>query len=159
MKGEETLVRFFDKIKFIDNHWIWIGGKNSSGHGRFFYKGKLWTAPRFSYECFVGPLKKGYFALHKQICGNPSCVKPSHLYAGTAKDNRRDSAEWGAIAQDGVLMGEKHGMAKLTEEDVRVIRYLYEVDKISQKEIAKWYPVTRVEVTLICSRKSWAHIL
>lgn len=45
------------------------------------------TAHRVSYELFVGPIPEGYDVDH--LCGQPLCVRPSHLEAVTPSENRR----------------------------------------------------------------------
>jgi len=154
---EEPWVRFFRKIHFEGDCWIWTGTKNTSGHGRFSYKGKLGIAARFSYEYFVEPLENGLLALHKEICGNPSCVKPSHLYAGTHKDNVRDRIEWGATAQYGALTGERHGMAKLDEAAIFAIKQMRE-EGLGPAEISNIFSVGPKQIYYICSGRSWRHL-
>lgn len=68
--------------------WIWKLALTKKGYGKFKYNYETWKANRFSYYIFVGELGNLH-ALHK--CNNTSCVKPSHLYAGTNDDNVKDS--------------------------------------------------------------------
>lgn len=48
-------------------------------------------AHRLSWEWVNGPVPKGLKILHR--CDNPSCVRPSHLYAGTSQRNSNDMME------------------------------------------------------------------
>jgi IS30 family transposase len=57
-----------------------------------------------------------------------------------------------AVAQ----RGEKHGMSKLTEDQVRAIRDL--VPTLSVREIARQYGVSPSTVSSIHLRKSWSHL-
>lgn len=71
--------------------WVWNGHTSTSGYGTVNprrHEGHR-VAHRWSYATFVGPIPEGLFICHH--CDNPPCVRPSHLYAGTALDNARDA--------------------------------------------------------------------
>ena len=68
--------------------WIWTGWRNALGYGISGNVGGFQLAHRLSYSVFKGPIPKGLCVLHK--CDVPQCVNPTHLYAGTKKDNMRD---------------------------------------------------------------------
>lgn len=73
---------------------------------------------RVSYRLNVGSIGQGMHVCHH--CDNPKCVRPSHLFLGTNNDNRQDS-----VSKDRHARGERHGMAKLTDEQVAEIRRRY----------------------------------
>ena len=66
--------------------WVWIGGKDKDGYGRFSVKSKEVSSHRFSFMLATGLLPDQ--VLHK--CDNPSCVRPNHLAAGDCRDNLID---------------------------------------------------------------------
>ncbi len=68
--------------------WIWTGSLTSRGYGYFACPGQQWLAHRFSYTNVYGPIPDGHFVCHR--CDNPRCVRPSHLFIGTAQDNVQD---------------------------------------------------------------------
>lgn len=68
--------------------WIWAGGTSSDGYGRISRNGVRQGAHRIAYELVNGPIKDGLFACHH--CDIKKCVRPSHIFLGTQKDNMQD---------------------------------------------------------------------
>ena len=82
MKRDQR-TRFWEKIHRTNNCCNWTAFK-AHGYGRF----DGMRAHRFAWEITYGAIPNGAFILHK--CDNPSCVKPTHLFLGTQKDNMND---------------------------------------------------------------------
>jgi hypothetical protein len=89
------------------------------------------------------------FVLH--TCDNPKCCRPGHLYQGTHADNVRDRVSRGRSYN---VLGEEHGMAKLTADQVRAIRR----DTRLHREIAADYGINFRSVSRIKLRGNWKHI-
>ena len=80
--------RFWAKVKKTRGCWNWVGGKTAHGYGMLGRgrrgEGNIY-AHRLSFSIHFGRLPASKLVLHK--CNNFSCVKPSHLYAGTYREN------------------------------------------------------------------------
>ena len=79
--------RFWSKVKKTDSCWEWIGDKDKNGYGRFRLPMKSVRAHRHSWFLASGT-EPSLLICHK--CDNPSCVRPDHLFEGTARDNTAD---------------------------------------------------------------------
>lgn len=101
-----------------DKCWPWIGAKVPKGYGTFCLEGhrdkpsKTVRSHRLSYELSKGPVPEGLYVCH--TCDHPDCQNPSHLYAGTSKQNRQDASERGRIPDNTFT---KNGNSRLTEEE------------------------------------------
>lgn len=95
IKGREE--RFFDKVRFSNSCWEWMGHK-SKGYGMFWINGRMRHAHRLSYSYFVRNPGKLHVCHH---CDNPSCINPKHLFAGTHTDNMKDMCKKGRHWNEG----------------------------------------------------------
>lgn len=127
--------------------WDWTGSKDRHGYGMFPYKGKMQRASRYALELSGVVIPHGHYACH--TCDNPSCVNPSHIYAGTPKDNSADK-----INRKRQPLGSMCTSAKLTEQQVLSIRS----DGRRKEILAMEYGVSPGNIKLILSRKTWRHI-
>lgn len=93
-------------------------------------------------------------------CDNRKCINPDHLFAGSYSDNAADMAAKGR-ARNGRVggggPGEKNGRAKIKERDVITIRENARNGK-TQKELAALFGLRQATISLIVTRKTWAHI-
>lgn len=140
--------RFWSKVnkKLKSKCWVWTGAC-SNGYGFFGIKGISYKAHRVAYEMKHGPIPKGKLICHH--CDNRPCVRPSHLFIGTQKDNIKDAIQKGRMGK-----GEANGNSKLTEKQVKQIR----ADIRSERKIASEYNVSKSAVHHIKSRDNWKHI-
>lgn len=133
-----------------DECWLWTGGKDRRGYGKFVYEGKRYIASRLGYELHYGPISDDLWVLHR--CDNPSCCNPHHLFLGTHSDNMTDMKAKGRQPR-----GEQKNNAKLSAGEVHEIRRLHE-EGMSLTEIARQFGIVFQNVSCIVNRKSWKHI-
>jgi len=149
--NRDVVARFTEKISIGDGCWDWVASTNSDGYG-LFSKGSSRKAHQVSYELFVGPLPHGRICvLHR--CNNRRCVRPSHLYLGTQKENARDRESAGTTFHQ---YGEDSPLSLLTEADVTKIRGLCAAGGMYQKDVAAMFGTTQGTVSKIQRRATWA---
>lgn len=147
--------RLFDRTEVKENGCIeFTGAQNPKGYGQFFYRGRMDKAHRIAYHLCISTIPNDLWVLHK--CDNPPCVNPEHLFIGTAADNNDDMYQKGRHGFKAHI-GIKHGRAKLTEDDVKNIRLLYEQGK-SQQRIAEIYNMGQSQIGRIIRKEEWSHV-
>ena len=156
--------RFWQHIDVgdFDRCWEWTGSRHKQGYGQFvLYDPVKKTIPshRMAYETFWRTRLVNN-ALHR--CNNPPCCNPLHLYDGTLSQNSLDSVRAGTAAvlrpNHPRARGEANGLAKLTEQSVREIRYRYQNERVSQQRLAQEYGVAQTKISDIILRKTWRHV-
>jgi hypothetical protein len=156
--------------------WLWTGTVNSWGYPLLSIGNKVRSGHRLSYETFRGPIPEGMCVCH--TCDIPSCINPDHLWIGTNADNSSDKQKKGrakagagdkhwtranpekrlfgdknpARKYPGLHAGEKNSRARLTADQVKVIRLS---DK-SGSELAREYGVAATTISAVRLGKSWA---
>lgn len=128
--------------------WEWQGTRGTGGYGLMQWNRKIFRAHVLALELDGRPVPKGMMGCHN--CDNPPCVRPSHLYVGTPKQNAED-----ATARNASRTGSNNCNAKLTEDDVRTIRGM----RITHAKIAEQFGVSKVTIDKIFEGKSWRHVL
>lgn len=146
--------RFWKKVgkKGTDECWPWLANKDKDGYGMFWLNGRNHGAHRVSFEFHHRILKPGELACH--TCDNPSCVNPSHLFAGTHLENHRDRDAKGRKAP---TTGEMNGQSRFTEADVIAIR-VKRAAGARYCDLRREYGCGEFAIRGICTRKRWNHI-
>lgn len=137
-------------IAEVNGCWIWQARVfDKDGYPLIQQGPKLWRACRLSYL-----LHYGYLSQHSVLhtCDNRKCCNPDHLYLGTQAENMRDAVERGRTNT-----GEKHWNAKLSESDVKQIKFELALG-IAVETIAKLHRVSRWCVSNIASGVRWKHL-
>lgn len=162
--------RFWNHVDKTSDCWIWTGPKRTTGYGQTHVwhktRWKLEQAHRVAWELTNGPIPSGIFICH--TCDVRLCVRPDHLFLGTARENTRDMVRKGR-ARGGrhigaanyfaqhpeISRGERNGRAKLTEQQVTEIRQRRADGGTSQVELARQFGVSQGMISKIVRRDNW----
>lgn len=131
-----------------DDCWDWSGCKDKDGYPLLTFRKKQMRATRVAVIISGREMPDGFHACHD--CGNQSCCNPSHIYAGTPKQNSDDKKKHGTSVE-----GADSRLAKLTEDDVRAIRS----QPGTNREIAEKYGVAPSNISHIRTRKTWRNVV
>jgi transposase-like protein len=153
--------RFAAQVQPSGGCWLWTGHPDRDGYGTFKIDGKTLRAHRVSYQIVHGAAPTQP-VLHR--CGNRLCVKPQHLKQGTLVENVKDMRHHGTIATgdrngarkhpERVARGEASGAAKLTAEQVELIRMAHRVGAPVAR-LARDYGVNKSTISRVVSGKQW----
>lgn len=132
-----------------DGCWIYPSSRDRDGYATYKEARRATRAHRAAYLSAHGalPPAPSNYVLHR--CDQPACVRPDHLFAGSARDNAID-----AMQKDRHSRGERNGASKLTPEQVKAIRR----DARTQSAIAADYGIRQTTVSEIRSAYRWGHV-
>ena len=105
---------------------------------------------RLVLTAFIGPCPPGMEACHND--GKPSNNYPDNLRWDSHINNLRDREKHGTS-----LVGQKNGLAKLTDSKIIQIRKLASQGYTS-KQLEEMFSVHRMHINGIIRRQYWAHI-
>lgn len=138
---------FVSKLHVNGECWEWTGTLNTSGYGCFRRRPLQILAHRYSHTLVNGEIESGQYICHR--CDNPLCSRPSHLFAGSCKENMQD-----AVDKNRCAFGSRHGRVKLTEQDAVRIVELY-ASGVKQVELAGMFGVNQPSISFIIRGINW----
>ncbi len=122
---------------------IHIGG-NLGGYGAMWRDGQNHGAHRLAWIDAFGPIPKDMNVLHR--CDVMRCRNLDHLFLGTSSDNSADM-----VQKQRHCHGERHPLAKLTNDEVIKIR----ASKETVSVLARQYNVSESLIYKIRVNKAW----
>jgi len=149
--------RFEAKVERIPFYgcWAWMGALNHRGYG-IIGKGARGQgnerAHRTAYRLYRGEIPEDKIILHK--CGNPTCVNPWHLEAGTQKENAADMVRMGRQFQPN-NSGENAKWAKLNADQAKEIMAAKGGKRGIGLALAKKFGVSKSAIYNIWAGTSW----
>jgi HNH endonuclease len=170
-------VRFWSRVQKTPDCWLWQGprnkancGKEPLSYGTIAFRGnRTCRAHRAAWILTYGEIPAGMYVCHR--CDNPQCVRPSHLFLGTPKDNAHDMKQKGRWYNNFANnpyphRGEESGTHKLTNKDVLKIRKLRALRDDSRRgghvwtlqELADKFRVSKKLILLVTQNRIWQHI-
>lgn len=145
---------FFNKIDISDGPDAchpWLGCTDKDGYGKVTFESKDYRATHIAWFYATGSMpEKGAVFCHS--CDNPICCNVRHLFIGTHKSNAEDRTLKGRGTR-----GESVNTSRLTELQVRIIRYLSR-HGISSSYLSDLVGVSHVSIRCIVRRKTWKHV-
>lgn len=130
--------------------WNFAGHTNGDGYGAVTKDRAPYLAHRAAYEVWVGPIPDGHVIRH--TCDNRPCINPAHLLTGLPVDNTQD-----AVDRERTANGERHGMHKLTDDEVNSMRREYARGGVTQRALARRYGCSQAQVNNVLLRKQRAN--
>lgn len=167
MSAKNTPEKFWARVHVghPNECWDWLGAITSSGYGNLSWNGNHVQAHRVAYFLTYGGVglttgfrhegrAKAYrrFVLHR--CDNRLCCNPEHLFLGSMRANLLDAYAKGRKQQP----RSGHSNAKLTPQQVRMVRHLYDTGETTQTLLAKKFGVSQRVISLVVRRESYKDV-
>lgn len=134
---------------------IWKKYCTRAGYGQVGVGGKVLYAHRVAYAEANGVSVESLDGIEvRHVCDNPPCVNPEHLVLGTHAQNMGDMKERGRSPQ-----GTRNGQAKLTDEEVALIRSLYipRHRELGGSALSRRFGVSQQHISSIVNFQRWSY--
>ena len=155
-------IPFWSRVDKSGECWLWTGWVNRGGYGSC----SRGTAHRVAWELANGPIPDRLMVLHH--CDIRRCVRPDHLFLGTAGDNY-----WDARSKDRASTGDRNGSrthperlphgadhwsrrrgGKITLAMAETIRRRVFAGEV-QRALAREYGIHETTLSNVITGKSW----
>lgn len=146
MPNSHTVDYIVNRITKTDNGcWLWSLKIRPDGYALCTYKRQSIYAHILSYKCFIGNIVDGLEVMH--TCDVRHCVNPKHLKLGTHAQNMKDMA-----------LKHRGNFVRLTDEQIKDIRYLVNVMGIPTNEVANQYGISQPYVSRLARHLRRVHV-
>jgi excisionase family DNA binding protein len=133
--------------------WVYAESRAEFGYGQFYLRrGNPRLAHSVSYALCKGPVPPRMHVCHH--CDNPPCVRPDHLFIGTAAANALDCVSKGRANR---AQGVRHASARLDDDAVRAIRAV-EPYYGRVRDLARKYGVSDTAIRSVLTGRTWRHV-
>lgn len=120
--------------------WPWQRARWKNGYGSYkLQSGEIYGAHRIAYFIATGVDPANLLVCHS--CDNPRCCNPAHLFLGTVQDNIADK-----VIKNRQPSGAKHVNSKLSNEEIRRIRFLHSLG-LSGTELGRKFGVGQQQIS------------
>lgn len=155
IKTQFPVKKFWNNVRVTDDCWIWKDTSKVNLYGRFCYEGKTASPSRVLKIHIDKPkiLNRTVFACHK--CDNPPCVRPSHIFWGSQKDNIKDAVSKGRWFHRGFI-GKRPKNQILEEHQVLLIRAFSR--SVHRKSFEKILKIKSKSLWFIQAGHSWKQV-
>jgi hypothetical protein len=152
--------RFWARVAMgsADECWAWLGPISGRGYGitGFGTTPDIQLSHRTAWTFTNGDIPPGLCVCH--TCDNPICCNPDHLWLGTSAENTADRVAKGRSASNhNPVPGERHGMSKLTNEDIIAIRERATHGE-RRVDLAREFGISYAHLKRILRRSAWSHL-
>jgi hypothetical protein len=157
--------RFWSKVDRSGEHWLWQAAVDQQGYGtiRLVVNGRsvIVKAHRLAYLLDRGSLPRNLYVLH--CCDIPACVRPDHLFIGTAADNSADMAAKGRAPMvrhpelAHANRGSGNGHSRLSEGQVAEIKGRRAAGE-TLTSLGARFGVHYTTIQQIVTGKTWRHV-
>ena len=150
----ELMERFYEKwqLNKVSGCWEWTAALSPNGYGQIKRPGERKQIPAHRLSYLIHYKEDISKSLVCHTCDNRICVKPSHLFLGTYKDNSQDMVNKGRD-----LHGSKHPGSKLTVDKVIALHKMRDEGK-SIGELARIFGVSQGVAWRISKGISWKKV-
>lgn len=132
--------------------WLWNGRIKPDGYGAITVNRREKTAHREIYMRIKRiVLLRSELCCHR--CDVRHCVRPSHIFVGSAKQNQEDMAR-----KNRSSFGHRSGLARFKKEDALEIVRLYMSGEMNQSQLAEKYGVVQTVISDVVTGATWSRV-
>ncbi len=152
--SQKQIDRFWNNVAVggPDDCWNWKLSQHSNGYGqvglRINAQSKILKAHKVAWEIHHN-VRLPHGARAKHTCSNKLCCNPHHVIVSTESVH----AAYMKLAH---ARGEVHGMSKLTERQVKIIKY--RLNALTTREVADAFSIGYNTIWDIRKGITWRHV-